>query len=58
MHIYIVDLNGKMIYTSTTQKSNENFVKEIDISEEAPGVYFLNVVFDGGKRITKRIIKH
>jgi len=58
MHIYIVDLNGKMIYTSTTQKSNENFVKEIDISEEAPGVYFLNVVFDGGKRITKQIIKH
>jgi hypothetical protein len=58
INIFVVDMQGKMVYRSEQNKATDDFIKEIDISEEAPGIYFLHVLFDGGKEISKRIVKH
>ncbi len=58
INIFIVDIQGKIIYRSEINKGEELLVKEIDISEESAGVYFLNVLFENGGKITKRIIKN
>lgn len=57
INLYIVNLQGQVIYRSRLNKEASTVVKEVDISEQSPSVYFLNVLFEGGGRITKRIIK-
>jgi Secretion system C-terminal sorting domain len=56
--IYILDIQGKQVFQTTTSKAAFTFITEIDISESAPGIYFLNVKLVNGRSFTKRIIKH
>jgi hypothetical protein len=56
--IYILDIQGKQVFQATTSKTAFTFITEIDISESAPGIYFLNVKLANGKSFTKRIIKN
>ena len=56
--IYILDIQGKQVFQTTTSKSEFTFITEIDISESAPGIYFLNVKLVNGRIFAKRIIKH
>lgn len=58
LDVFIIDLHGKTVYKSQSNKTEVEFIKEIDISEEADGIYFLHIALNGGQKITKRIIKH
>ncbi|MFY9243015.1 MAG: T9SS type A sorting domain-containing protein [Polaribacter sp.] len=49
-------LSSKIIHLNNFN-SDFNSSKEIDISNFAKGIYFLNVVLESGKTITKKIVK-
>ena len=50
-HVGIFNLFGQMIYSS-----NEN-TSVINLSNYQPGIYYMELMFKGGNRITKKFIK-
>jgi len=53
--IGIYDVNGRQVYKETLQNFDGNYKKEIDISSEKNGVYFLNIR-QGEKLSTRKIV--
>ncbi len=53
--IKIYDINGKEVYNERIQNFDGKYEKEIDISENGSGTYFLKVS-QGEKMMTRKII--
>ncbi len=53
--ITIVDLSGKEVYREEVSEFNGNYNKELNITNQAPGVYFLNVQ-QGENIFSKRFV--
>ncbi len=53
--IRIVDINGKTVYQDELPNFKGNYNQEIDISDNAKGIYFLQIV-QGDKVLNKKIV--
>lgn len=53
--IRILDVHGKIIYTETIQKSQGQLTKEVGLTKQAKGVYFVEMISDN-ERMTKKIV--
>lgn len=53
--LVIRDISGKIVYQENIIQANQAFVKTIDISDKAKGVYFLNLV-DGNSILNEKLI--
>jgi hypothetical protein len=56
-HYSVTDAQGRRIYTSAHQKLGGEVRKEIDLRDQAAGIYFLEV-FTGSKRTVQKLVKH
>ncbi len=57
LKLSITDSNGGVIYTETIYQFNGEFKKEIDLSNKAKGVYFIEVVTDGKKEVRRVVVE-
>jgi PKD repeat protein len=46
INIVIFDANGKQVYSNIDMKPIDNYKMQIDLSKEAPGMYFVKVLTD------------
>ena len=53
--IQIFDMNGKQVYMETLRNFSGEYNKDIDISEQGKGTYFLNIT-QGDKVLNKKIL--
>jgi len=54
IEITVTDMNGKVLFSDIV-RGKEKYSKEIDISSESKGVYFLNLR-QGKKAVTKKLV--
>lgn len=57
VNLTIRDVSGRLVMNETINNAKTNFIKNIDISEQAKGVYFVRLQ-DGKQIITKKLIIH
>lgn len=55
LKINIVDVRGKIVYSNLIQNVFAYFTKEIDLSKQSNGVYFVEIIADE-KRYVKKIV--
>jgi hypothetical protein len=55
--IVITDITGRTVYTSTDAVSANSFTKQVDLSNEARGMYLLTITADGEK-VTRKLTLH
>lgn len=55
-HVAVYSAGGALIHHSSYATSNEQYKSSIDLSGNAPGVYFIEVVTSGGQRRVERVI--
>lgn len=55
VQIRILDVHGKIIYTEPIQKIQGHLNKEVDFSNQAKGIYFIEMIADN-ERTTQKIV--
>lgn len=57
LQIAVTDIQGKLIYSVIEKNVNATFKKEIDLKEQAKGLYFINVIGDQKSASLKIIVE-
>jgi subtilisin-like proprotein convertase family protein len=57
LQITVTDIQGKLIYSAIEKNVNAAFKKEIDLQEQAKGLYFINVIGDQKTASLKLIVE-
>lgn len=55
--IVINTISGQQVFSETYNNINNSFVKEINLKNQATGMYFITIVADGQKQVHKLMIK-
>jgi hypothetical protein len=57
LQIVITDMQGKVVYSVSDKNVNSNYFKTLDFTNEAKGLYFINIIGDQKTASLKFIIE-
>jgi hypothetical protein len=57
LQINITDANGKIVYTQAVTKFEGEFKTSVDLSKEAKGVYFFEIIADKNRELKKVVLE-
>ena len=57
LQINITDVNGKIVYTQAVTKFEGEFKTNVDLSKQAKGVYFIEIVAEEKRQVKKVVLE-